>query len=326
MSNELYDFTLCVLSCTKKEKYAARLKEFDSIYGYKNKNKNIKVRIIYLVEDEERPEFIKENCFWIKSPGIPMSMRFIRYIKDLDNNSKWVMQVDDDSSTDIDKTFEILSQYYDHQDPVVLMGGRNTDLENSLQSLIKSFNIENFSFESTNISNFVDIPYFVHAWEPTIISQAGIKKIKQWKRLGEFFNTAQLNRPIFSDQFPYVVARMAKIPVCEALFLCPFERGHEFSGINLSGRYSHIHYVTEKWKHFDAFKKALSKELIFKNSSEANNYFNNDFRKIDSDRQLTKKMPIVSSNHGKHLSPKAHSYLKGLNVKNKNIAKRRSLG
>ena len=35
----MYDFTLCVIACAKKEKYAARLKEFISIYGYVLKDK-----------------------------------------------------------------------------------------------------------------------------------------------------------------------------------------------------------------------------------------------------------------------------------------------
>ena len=51
------------------------------------------------------------------------------------------MQVDDDSSTDIDKTFEILNQYYDFNDPMMLMGGRNTDLESGQQRIIKSMKI-----------------------------------------------------------------------------------------------------------------------------------------------------------------------------------------
>ena len=103
----MYDFTLCVVACTKKEKYAARLKDFVSTYGYILRNKNLKVKFVYLAEDEPRPSFLNKNDVWYNCLDVPMSMRFLKYIKDCENDSTWVMQVDDDSSTDIDSTFKI---------------------------------------------------------------------------------------------------------------------------------------------------------------------------------------------------------------------------
>ena len=272
MNENIFDFTLCIVACTKKEKYAARLKEYVSSYGYRQKNKSIKTRFVYLVEDEPRPDFIPQKDIWYNCPGIPMSMRFLKYLKDFDNNSSWVMQVDDDSSTDIDKTIEILNQYYDFNDPMMLMGGRNTDLESGQQRIIKSMKIENFFFESNDVTNFEGIPYFTHAWEPTIISKSGIKRIKNWKRMEEYYKLCKNNKPIFTDQTPYVAARLAKVPIVEAYFLCPFEWAHSYSCINKNGRYSHIHYVTDKWKSFEPFKKAMKDNIIFSNEEETKKY------------------------------------------------------
>ena len=268
----MYDFTLCVIACAKKEKYAARLNEFISIYGYKLKNKNLKVKFVYLAEDEPRPSFLNKNDVWYNCLDVPMSMRFLKYIKDCENDSTWVMQVDDDSSTDIDSTFKMLNESYNADDAIMLMGGRNTDLESSQQRILRSMKIDNFFFESSDINKFEQIPYFTHAWEPTIVSKDTIKRIKNWSRLEEYFKLCENDKPVFTDQPIYVVARIAKIATVEAPFLCPFDFASMYSGINKKGRYSHIHYITEKWKYFTVFKKALKDNLVFNTGEEAQKY------------------------------------------------------
>ena len=284
----MYDFTLCVIACAKKEKYAARLKEFISIYGYVLKDKNIKVKFVYLAEDEPRPSFLNKNDVWYNCLDVPMSMRFLKYIKDCENDSTWVMQVDDDSSTDIDSTFKMLNESYNSDDAIMLMGGRNTDLESAQQRILRSMKIDNFFFESSDIKKFEQIPYFVHAWEPTIVSKATIKRIKNWNRLEEYFKLCRGNRPIFGDQTPYVVARLAKIPIVECYFLCPFQFASLYSGINKKGRYSHIHYINEKWNYFTVFKKALKENLIFNTEEETQKYlFSGSTVSINSSEKIS---------------------------------------
>jgi hypothetical protein len=270
-----YDITLCTVACTKKEKYANRLKEYIDSYGFKLKNNNIKVKFVFLVEDEPRPNFIRKNDIWFNCPDIPFSMRWIKYLKETEIDSKWVMQVDDDSSTDLDKTIEILNQCYDADDSVMLMGGRNTDLESTQQRILRIMKAENFFYESEDITKFDGIPYFIHAWEPSIISKSGIKKIKNWNRLEEYYKLCKTHKPTFTDQAPYVLARLAKVPIAEATFLCPFEWASMYSGINKQGRYCHIHYVTEKWNYFNNFKIAMKENISFNNEEETKKYLTN---------------------------------------------------
>jgi hypothetical protein len=207
-----------------------------------------------LVEDEARPEFVDDSFGWHNSPGLPLSMRFMKYLSEEACESDWIMQVDDDSSTDIDKTCELLEQFYHPSDGIMLMGGRNTDLERSLQSAVKSMNIPNFLFASDDISRFDTTPYFIHAWEPSIISKEGARRIKEWDGLKEFMNFCAVRRPTFGDQVPYVAARLAKVPIVECLFLSPFCKSQDYSATNPQGRFSHIHYVTEKWGEYEQFK------------------------------------------------------------------------
>lgn len=275
MNNKIYDITLCTVACTKKEKYANRLKDYINTYGYKLRNNNIKIKFVFLVEDEPRPSFINKNDVWYNCTDIPFSMRWIKYLKENEVDSKWIMQVDDDSSTDIDKTLEILDQYYDCEDSVMLMGGRNTDLENTQQRILRLMKVNNFFYESEDITKFDGIPYFTHAWEPTILSKSGHKKIKNWNRLEEYYKLCKTHKPTFTDQAPYVLARLAKIPIAEAPFLCPFEWANMYSAINKQGRYSHIHYVTEKWSHYNNFKKAMKENISFNNEEETKIFLNN---------------------------------------------------
>lgn len=255
----MINFTFCVLACAKNEKYSNRLKDFVESYGYKNLNNEIKVKFVYLVEDEQKPSFMGDESVWFNCVGMPLSCRFLKYIKEIDDDSEWIMQVDDDSSTDIDKTVELLNQYYNHQDSMMLMGGRNTDLEHAQQAIVKAMGIDNFFFESANISQFDTHPFFVHAWEPTIISRTAVKIIRQWPRLDEYFELCIKQRPTFGDQTPYVAAKLAKVPIVECSFMSPFNKHAEYSAINPSGRYSHIHYITDKWDGYSDFKNKMIK-------------------------------------------------------------------
>ena len=247
---------LCVLACAKNGKYKKRLFDFIESYGFKNSDHCL-AKIVFLVEDEERPDFVNDSFGWHNCPGIPLSMRFMKYISEEPCESDWIMQVDDDSSTDIDKTMELLDQYYDPQDPVMLMGGRNTDLEMGLQNIVRTMKVPNFLFDSGDISKFDTTPYFIHAWEPSIISSPAVQRIKNWGGLREFMELCKNRRPIFGDQVPYVAARLAKIPIAECLFLSPFCKNQDYTAINPQGRFSHIHYVTEKWGEYEQFKKNM---------------------------------------------------------------------
>jgi len=252
-----FDIVLAVLACAKNEKYTKRLKEFTDSYGYKLDNPAIKAKIVFLVEDEQRPDFLDDSYGWYNCPGMPLSCRLLKYIKDEPVQSRWLMQVDDDSSTDMDKTMELLEQYYDSGDCLLLMGGRNTDLEMSQQSIVKIMGVENFFFGAKDINKFDTTPYFVHAWEPSIFSASALERIKGWPRLEEFHSLCLKYRPTFGDQVPYLAAKISRVPIVECLFMSPFSKAEEYSAVVQNGRFSHIHYVTEKWSGYELLKRRM---------------------------------------------------------------------
>ena len=169
------------------------------------------------------------------------------------------MQVDDDSSTDIDKTIELLDQFYGHEDSMILMGGRNTDMEMGLQYVVRDMNEKNILFGSSDINEFNDnIPYFVHAWEPSILSHKAVSKIQNYGKFSEFYDLNLKYQPVFSDQSIYLLSKLAKVPIVEASFLCPYDRPDEYSAINPEGRYSHLHYIKEENHCYNRICKVIS--------------------------------------------------------------------
>jgi hypothetical protein len=253
---------LCVVASVKTIKYKNRLASFINAYGIKNINFKNNVKISFLVEDEPRPDFVNESFGWHNYPNVPISLRFIYYLLNHWGESVWTMQVDDDSSTDIDKTIELLNQFYDSDDSMILMGGRNTDLEYGLQHLVREMNEPNILFDNPNICMFRDVPYFVHAWEPSILSQKAVNKIKNYSKLNLFLELALKYRPVFTDQSIYLLSKLAKVPIVEAMFLCPYDRPAEYSAINPQGRYSHIHYVKEEIANYNYIVEAMSRYQV----------------------------------------------------------------
>ena len=287
----MYQLTLCILACTKKQKYYDRLKDYVSSYGYILKNNEIKVEFVYLVEDEEKPTFLRSTDVWFNCPNIPMSTRFMKYIKECNNHSDWVMQVDDDSSTDIDTTLRLLNKEYEKETPLILMGGCNTDIELALQTVLKSMGLGPMN-------------HFKHAWEPTVLTRSAIDIIKKWKRLDEFINLCIEHKPVFSDQPPYVLARLVGIPSFQAKFLHSFADAHLYSGISKQSIYSHIHYVTEKWDKFDNFKKAIHDGIIFETSALVLSYL--ETKNKDGVVKRKKEQEKVVSNVKKPLTIKSY--------------------
>jgi hypothetical protein len=254
---------LCVLASTKQEKYKERLKKFIDSYGVKNVYNQNYVKIIFLVDEgSERPDFVTEEYGWFIYEHLPIGLRFIHYLKNNWEPALWTMQVDDDSSTDVDKTIELLNQFYDASDSMILMGGRNVDLELGLQKVVKDMGIKNILYNNPDINNFKDIPYFVHAWEPSILSDRAVRKIQRYKDFDLFYFLNIKHNPVFGDQPIYLLAKLAKIPIVEALFLCPYDRPEEYSAVNPNGRYSHIHYVKEDLPSYKITLEAMEKYKI----------------------------------------------------------------
>lgn len=273
----IYDLILCVLATTKNN----RLEIFNKI-GYK-KTEKYKYKIIYLVDKEEdRPDFIKDE--W-NQENIKYSIRFVNYLKKTNEKFRWIMQVDDDSCTDIEKTIDLLDKNYDYKDSCHLTGSfeyhikvpnylsqdilelklSSNHLEPKLQNLLMEMKLS----ETDNYNSFDTIPHIFNGWENSVYSNKAVQKIKKYKRLDEFIEKCINFQPDFSDQVPFLLSKIAKIPICCCCFFSPIPSIKDYSGINLTGRFSHIHHI------FDSqdILSFLQKNKTYKDSKEIEDEF-----------------------------------------------------
>ena len=286
----MYDLILCVLATTKNN----RLEQFQKI-GYKPTSK-YKTKIVFLQHNEERPSFINEDQEWFDCKNDHFQNRFIEYLKYTKEECRWMMQVDDDSCTDLEETIELLDHYYDYQDNMMLTAScsfkiddiaylnRDKDelkidtfkLDPKLQNILKSF--DDKCFKNIKDSNDFDVtPHVTTGWEHCVLSETAIHKIKCYKRFNEYLESCEKVLPEFSDQVPFVLARLAKIPISNCHFFSPLPTLEEYSVINKKGRFSHIHHVAEYLDQKDIFQKAIEEKIVFEDTKQTKEYFESDF-------------------------------------------------
>jgi len=271
----MFDLTICVLTSLSRR---PRLNQFLEI-GLKL-SKKFKTKIVYLVdENDDKPDFINDD--WIKIQG-PISCRFLSYlINHYEKDSRWIMQVDDDSCTDVERTLEVINSFYESSDPVLLMGSYvyiihdkfhlSYNMDDCLQEAIKKLNIKNMFLGTSNINEFEMIPRFKHSWEQSMISSGAANKIQKSTTVKEFLDLCLESKPQYTDQVPYVAAKIAKIPIDECFIFCPFPIASEYTAINKNGRYTHIHHVLSFWDELENFKSILKNKIQFENKIEAKN-------------------------------------------------------
>lgn len=278
-----YDFVLAVLVSTANKKYVKRLKDFIQLYGFKFTNKcNINFKIVFLAGESE-PNFLKDilsvEYEWYQSKDMLVAERFLNYVYNQPLDYKWIFQVDDDSSTDIDRTYEILTDFYDYQDPMCLISGRTGDMCIKQQCILRDMKIRNIFFGKSDLNGQQGPPMFVHSWEATLYSHNAVQKIKLHNRTGEYLSLIGKHKVLWGDNGASVLAKICKVPIVESTF---FDSGaglyEEYSAINPKGRLTHIHYILDSWVHY-----ADCTEKIKANRSKI---FNTDYVDIDNKVEL----------------------------------------
>lgn len=284
----MYDLILCVIATTKNN----RLPIFQKIGYTKSK---YKTKIVYLVDSDDRPDYIDEDCWFNCYGGVGHSFtcRFVEYLKNTYDEAKWFMQVDDDSCTDLDKTIELLNYSYDYEDPVVLTGSflfqlnlpryadRTIDtspcftnnLDQKLQKILLDMNTENLFVGTDDLNKYEVMPYVARGWEQSVFSCGALNKIKKYDRLQEYvLNCAKID-PEFSDQVPFVLAKLAKIPISQCFFITPTPSVEEYTAINKNGRFSHVHHICETWDQMKIFENIVEEKRVFESARDIEEYF-----------------------------------------------------
>jgi hypothetical protein len=284
----MYDLILCVLATTKND----RLSIFSKI-GFKKTDK-YKTKIIYLIDNETKPDFLDGE--WHNS-NCTFPMRFSQYLKNTDEDFRWIMQVDDDSCTDLEKTIDLLDKSYDHTDAVCLTGSSSYYLylpryidqtiiketclchgiDPRLQQSLREVNF----IDSKDLNQFTSMPYINNGWENSVFSRKAVEKIQKNKNTQNFIDACLKNQPGFSDQVPFALANVSKIPISNCYFLSPMPNMEEYTAINETGRFSHIHHVTEHWDRLDIFEEIIKNKKSFANSEQINKYLEDKIQGTD---------------------------------------------
>jgi hypothetical protein len=198
------------------------------------------------------------------------------------------MQVDDDSCTDIDKTIELLDYFYNSDDCLMLTGSssyfpvmpRYVDrtqkietlfshtIDPKLQEVLKKMEFDNLFVGTDNLNCFNSIPRLCHGWENNVLSKSAINRIKEYPRLEEYIQNCLEFKCKFGDEIPFLLARFAKVPICQSYFFSPLPDIEEYTAINKTGRFSHIHHVSEPLDLVKILEKIVANNLTFENYHE----------------------------------------------------------
>lgn len=276
----MYDLILCVLATQKNN----RLPFFNS-NGYKKTSK-YKTKVVYLVENEERPNYLKKDSDWYNS-NYYYGIRYLDYLRSTKDKSRWFLQVDDDSCTDIDKTIEFLDFFHDWNDSVCLGTIVNKlKMTRYFDRSSKDIFINSCYFDSKfksilkktidkeiDLNDFVISPKSFNGWEYCIFSNKSVEKIKNFDKLNNYIENCQEIKPKFSDQPCYVLSNLLKISISNCFFMCPLPYYEEYTGINKNGNFSHIHHVCNPIDQLNLLGKVIENNLEFENSNEVINYF-----------------------------------------------------
>lgn len=241
-----------------EEKHVKAAENF-SKFGLLNlKNSKVELNALVLEEDSDKFKEILSNFdsninikIWhAKSNSIQEKIH--TYLQDnfvdLTSERKWVMQVDDDSSTDVSNLLNLLNFYYDCTDPVILTSCKvyhdNSNKEESIRLFRKYL-----KRPDDHLTMFFDKKFTQrlsgNTWETGIISHGGLNKIYKTINTTSFFDDFKKIRLSSSgDRWFDFLGYLCKIPTIISPFLSHFNFIDNFS-LN-GGGVCHIHYLKDK--------------------------------------------------------------------------------
>lgn len=228
-----------------KDKYIKAFENFLK-YGLLNIG-NKKIILNVLIAEKDYDTFIKHKfpcdfkIFTFKNDII--SEKIYNFYKDNANYitefTRWHIQVDDDSSTDVDGLVTKLDQIYDPSIPVHMICGALHDLNSTVKDLLIKYN---FPIQELSQPLKLTPNHWTHEWEFSIQSNSFFKRILSASSFNDILGTLS-KIEIFSDHGLSLLALLNKIPIIACRFAHYSNILENFS-LN-GGRYYHIHYLND---------------------------------------------------------------------------------
>jgi hypothetical protein len=207
------------------------LDKFNKIRSNFDSNINIKIWLFHSNTIQEKIHTYLQNNFI-----------------DLTSERRWVMQVDDDSSTDVSNLLNLLDFYYDCADPVILTSCKVYHEEADKRESIGLFR-KYLKRSEDHLTMFFDKKFTNrlsgNTWETGIISHGGLSKIYKTINTTSFFNDfKQIRLSSAGDRWFDFLGYLCKIPTIISPYLSQFNFIDNFS-LN-GGDICHIHYLQDK--------------------------------------------------------------------------------
>ena len=263
-----YDLMITCMFSLSQEKYIKALENFLK-YGLLNIN-NRKIILNILIAEKDYDNFIKYHIpynfkiFTFKDDNV--SEKIYNFYKNnsdyISESTRWHIQVDDDSSTDIDGLITKLDEIYDPSIPIHMISGALNDLNNTVKSLLNKYN---FPIEESNGLFKFTPNHWKHEWEFSVQSNSFFKRIKDSTSFHDILDTLSKAK-MFSDHGLSLLALLNKIPIVTCRFAHYANILENFS-LN-GGRYYHIHYLKDI-----NYKNILNLNFILENIVEKHMIF-----------------------------------------------------
>lgn len=195
--------------------------------------------------------------------------------------SRWIIKLDDDSSTDVDGLVSRLDEFYDCEKDYYLAASLNGEIGdeiyviNEYLDLIKSYRscFSNFKSNAFNKNDKIE-SYLNHEIECCVISKSALKKILENKESIDFLKF----RTQISEEHGYGVtdcalayaSSLAKIYPIDCPFLTHHAFLHEYSAVKPNGLRNHIHLLADIGDNFERSKYSffVVKKILDNNYSE----------------------------------------------------------
>ena len=255
-----YDLMITCMFSFSQEKYIKALENFFK-YGLLNiKNRRIILNVLIAEKDYDNFLKYKPPCdfkvFTFKNDNVSEKI-YTFYKENMDyisQSTRWHIQVDDDSSTDIDGLITKLDQIYDPSIPIHMICGALNDLNRTVKNMLIEYN---FPIQEVDGLFQFTPNHWRHEWEFSIQSNSFFKKIKDSTFFNDILYTLSQTK-MFSDHGLSLLALLNKIPIVSCRFAHYANILENFS-LN-GGRYYHIHYLNDP-----NYKNILNLNFILEN-------------------------------------------------------------
>jgi hypothetical protein len=251
------DITIGVLCSPFTKDALYKVRNFSNFFGVLQSSENISYKIVFLIDEKENEVNLKidKNYSFYKSNKVN-SLKWIDYLYNEPNTSKWYLFVDLNSSTHIDCLRNFLDENYCYTDPCLLIDSKNVEVEDKQNFITRKIG-EYLIPQKYNPFEIKNNFTLIHSKNSFILSNAAVNKIKNWSRYEQYTSLAQDYNVYSTHESVSIIAKYSKIPISETSVLSKELSSKDYSYLNELGRYHHVSNINRNISEYENFFKQV---------------------------------------------------------------------